>query len=355
MGKCKYCGKKAGFLSNLHKECEKLHIKGLKECKEFFEANLFTPFETTNKITDAIKSFKQNNFLTDDEIKRIILNEAQYNRANSIIEINKLRELTDTCYLPQNVLDENIEYYSQSAIKEKCEQFFDGKIELEDVFNSISTNKLNGTDLWETLIDSLNDASYRFLEDGDISNEEHRTFLKFLDEFNIDLGTLPPQSNNSNIIKVGQLILLKNLKNGIRPDISVDLPILLTKDEFCVWVYNQVSLFEEKTKSEWVGVPSTGVSVRICKGVYYHVGQTKKKKISTQYMAFISTGGLILTNKNMIFYSPSKSIKIPYKKIIALVPYSDGVEVQQQTNQKRLILTGFDAWFMMNLLSTVDI
>ena len=72
-------------------------------------------------------------------------------------------------------------------------------------------------------------------------------------------------------------------------------------------------------------------------------------------MARISTGGLILTNKNMIFYSPSKSIKIPYKKIIALAPYSDGVEVHRQTNQKRLILTGFDAWFLMNLLSTVDI
>lgn len=75
MGKCKYCGRQAGFLSYVHKECERLHSQGLCECKEFIEANLFNPTETTVKISGAIDSFKCENFLNDEEIKEIIVNE----------------------------------------------------------------------------------------------------------------------------------------------------------------------------------------------------------------------------------------------------------------------------------------
>ena len=354
MGKCKYCGKKAGFLSSIHKECEELHTQGLIECKEFVETTLFNPAETSTKITDTLEVFRQKNFLSEDEIRQIIQEEAKYHRVNSTVELNRLRELSAANYLTQKILDENLNSYSEGFIKEKCKQYFDRKIELEAVADSLATYRYRNKDFRDILLDSLNTASRRFLEDGVISDEERSLFNNFVGEFGINIGDLPSKYADSNIIKVKQLTFLKDLQNGEKPNFIVDAaPVILTKGEFFVWVYKGVTAYEERTKSEWVG-RSGGASIRICKGVYYHVGQSKGHKVSTQYMASVGTGFLMLTNKNIIFYSRSKSIKVAYKKIIALQPYSDGVEVQRETNQKRLVFSGFDPWFTMNLLSTLD-
>mgnify|MGYP004443426205 CR=1 len=69
-------------------------------------------------------------------------------------------------------------------------------------------------------------------------------------------------------------------------------------------------------------------------------------------MTIKGIGDLIFTNKNLIFYSQDKSIKLPYKKILSLVPYSDGVEIQQDgTNARRVLFQGFDSWFFVNLMA----
>ena len=47
-------------------------------------------------------------------------------------------------------------------------------------------------------------------------------------------------------------------------------------------------------------------------------------------------------------------IKIPYKKIIGVNPYSDGIEIHRDgATAKRLTMQGFDPWFLMNLLSMI--
>jgi len=354
MGKCKYCGKKAAFLSSIHKECEELHTQGLIECKEFIETTLFNPTETSIKITDTLEVFRQKNFLSEDEIRQIIQEEAKYHRVNSTIELNRLKELLAANYLPQKILDENLNSYSAGIIKEVCKQYFDEKIGLEAVADRLAPYRDSNKNFCDTLLDSLNTASSRFLEDGVISDEERSLFNNFVGEFGINIGELPSKYADSNIIKVKQLTFLKDLQNGEKPNFIVDAaPVILTKGEFFVWVYKGVTAYEERTKSEWVD-RSGGASIRICKGVYYHVGQSKGHKVSTQYMAAVGTGFLMLTNKNIIFYSRSKSIKVAYKKIIALQPYSNGVEIQRETSQKRLVFSGFDSWFIMNLLSTLD-
>lgn len=65
------------------------------------------------------------------------------------------------------------------------------------------------------------------------------------------------------------------------------------------------------------------------------------------------TGDLYITNKHLIFNSSTKGVKIPYSKIIGVTPYSDGLEVNRDGNTKRLILQGFDSWFVMNAMSLI--
>ena len=99
-----------------------------------------------------------------------------------------------------------------------------------------------------------------------------------------------------------------------------------------------------------------GFSFKIIKGVYYRTGQSKGHPIEHSYMDMVGIGQLIITNQNIFFYSQTKSVKIPLKKIIGIVPYSDGVEIQKDgTNSRRMVFQGFDCWFIMNLISQINI
>ena len=110
-----------------------------------------------------------------------------------------------------------------------------------------------------------------------------------------------------------------------------------------------------KVEKEFVGRHG-GFSFKVMKGVYYRTGQSRGKPIEHSYMDKVGIGQLIITNQNIIFYSQAKSVKIPFKKIVGLVPYSDGIEVQKDgATSKRMVFQGLDCWFIMNLLSQISI
>ena len=96
------------------------------------------------------------------------------------------------------------------------------------------------------------------------------------------------------------------------------------------------------------------MSFRICHGVYYRTGGSKGHAVEHTFMQPIGTGTLYVTNKNLIFHSMMKGIKIPYKKIIGVNPYSDGIEIHRDgATTKRLTMQGFDTWFLMNAMSMI--
>ena len=64
-------------------------------------------------------------------------------------------------------------------------------------------------------------------------------------------------------------------------------------------------------------------------GLFSHVHSFKGHPVEHSYMDNAGTGTLYITNKHIIFHSSERSAKIPYKKIIGLNPYQDGMGVQQ--------------------------
>ena len=149
------------------------------------------------------------------------------------------------------------------------------------------------------------------------------------------------------------MTILKNIQNGIMPNISVSTPILLGKNESILWTYNGVNLYEEKITKEWVG-RSCGYTVRIFKGLSYRTGQMRGSPVEHSSMELKGTGALYITDKNLIFHSQEKGLKIPFNKIVGISPYSDGIEVHRDgNNQKRITILGFDPWFLMNVLTTI--
>jgi hypothetical protein len=111
---------------------------------------------------------------------------------------------------------------------------------------------------------------------------------------------------------------------------------------------------EQKVKREFVG-RSQGMSFRVMKGVYYRVGGFKGSPIETTQMVSIGRGMLVLTDKTIYYNCQQKSLKIPYKKLISIEPYSDGVGFQKDgASSKPFFLKGMDSWFTYNLITNLQ-
>jgi hypothetical protein len=199
----------------------------------------------------------------------------------------------------------------------------------------------------------LDKAATNFLKNGFLSDAEQQKIDDYIKFLALPMNNLPAKYQNSEIGKLEQMSILKDIQRGIMPRTDIAAPIILGKNETILWTYNGVSLYQEKITKEWVG-RSGGFSFRIIKGVYYRTGGMKGHPVEHSSMELNGVGSLYITNKNLIFYSPQKSVKVPYNKIVGISPYSDGIEVHKDgANQKRMTMQGFDPWFLMNVLSLI--
>jgi len=97
------------------------------------------------------------------------------------------------------------------------------------------------------------------------------------------------------------------------------------------------------------------MSFRVMKGVYYRVGSFKGSPIETTQMLSIGRGILVLTDKTIYYNCQQKSLKIPFKKLISIEPYSDGVGFQKDgASSKPFFLKGMDSWFTYNLITNLQ-
>ncbi len=155
------------------------------------------------------------------------------------------------------------------------------------------------------------------------------------------------------VIKSG---VIRDLLNGVIPqriNVAGDIPINFQKGERIVWVFNGVSYLEDRTRRQYVG-RSQGVSIRVMKGVYYRTGSFAGQPITYSERVHLDTGSVAVTDKNFYFIGTSKSMRIPYKKIVSFQPFTDGVGITRDLVSAKLqtFVTG-DGWFTYNLVSNL--
>ena len=132
------------------------------------------------------------------------------------------------------------------------------------------------------------------------------------------------------------------------------LPFLFQKSEELVWAFSDVTYFENRTRTEYVG-GSHGVSVRITKGVYYRTGRFKGERVQTEELHELGTGFLALTTKHIYFHSSQRAFKVPYRKIVSLETFEDGIRVQRDgTTTRPQVFQGVDGWFCSNVISNAS-
>lgn len=194
----------------------------------------------------------------------------------------------------------------------------------------------------------------QYLDDGFVNQAEERTVARFMQFTGLSQAML---NANKSLEKVVQSKVLQELLNGQVPapriTISGHFPFLLNKNEHMLWLFRDVTLQMQRVRRETVG-RTRGVSVRVCKGVYYRTGGFRGHPVETTYMQRIGTGSVCLTDKNLYFHSPEKSLKIPFTKILSLDPYSNGLGVQKDgANDKPMFFENLNSWFCYNVISNL--
>lgn len=367
MGNCIYCGLSAGLFSHAHKECEEKHNQGVSECgrliNEYFCGN-----GSMGNLMGKISLLKTQNFLSQEDlegccregIKKFsnslrlpikawylqIIDAFINNIGVSRSALNKDGDLdTLAMHLYQGVY---ISFFTENEPISKVEK----RTQIISRLLPISTSQKQLAGL--TVLDK---AADKFLNNnGLIQDSEQKKLDEFSSSLGLPLNNLPQQFLGSNIGRVQQSTILKQLQKGQMPrTCNVSVPIMFGAGEYPIWEYPNVTMYQEKIEKEWVG-RNRGFSFRVMRGVYYRTGGMKGHPVEHSSMQKQGVGSLVLTNKNAIFYSTTKSSKIPYKKLIAVIPYSDGIELQKDgANAKREIYQGFDSWFMVNLLSFINV
>lgn len=202
------------------------------------------------------------------------------------------------------------------------------------------------------LCSTFDEAIESYLNDGIIDSAEEQTIARFIQYSGLSQMSL---NANKSLEKFLQAKVLRDIISGNTPTpqitITGDFPFLLSKSERLVWLFRNITLYQQKIKREYVG-RSRGISVRIMKGVYYRTGGFKGHPIETTIMQRISCGSVCLTDKHIYFSSPEKSLKIPYSKILSIESYSNGIGLQKDgASDKPIFLEGINSWFTYNVVA----
>ena len=364
MSTCKYCGKDAGWFSHVHKECEDKHQQGLNDFGAVL-SSYFTQRVTSSEVLRIKNRLVADAFLSEEDVCNVADAEirnytASIHRPFSPSSMKLMDEFLNVIGVSYSKINGKgaVDEFTKKLLRGFMVEFFTDQLSLQTAHSRcekvLAKFPMIPSNIEDAYLYVLNKAATNFLKNGMITDDQQQKIDDYVNYLALPVNNLPAQYQNSEISKLGQVSILKSIQRGIVPHTNMTAPIILGRNESILWTYNGVSLYQEKITKEWVG-RTGGFSFRIIKGVYYRTGQMKGHPVEHSSMEFNGTGALYVTNKNLIFYSTSKSVKIPYNKIIGLTPYSDGIEVHKDgTNQKRMTMQGFDPWFIMNLLSQIN-
>lgn len=204
----------------------------------------------------------------------------------------------------------------------------------------------------ELLVSAWERAADAFLEDGVLSEDEDTRLMGAMERFMLKPTDL---NRNGALMRVGKVSVLRLVLSGEPP--TRDLPdgamVNLKKGERLVWTFEDVKYLEDRAKREFVG-RSQGVSLRVMSGVYYRVGAFKGHPVVTTERTHVATGTLFATTGGLYFVSPSKSLRIPYEKIVSFEPFSDGIGLMRDlATAKPQIFVTDDGWFAFNLITNL--
>lgn len=203
------------------------------------------------------------------------------------------------------------------------------------------------------LVEAWRQAVDRFLEDGVLDEKEESRLVAYKEFFALHDSDLDYKGHLTKTVKAAVLRDLMEGKLPTRVSIEGNVALNLQKNEGIIWAFPNTEYLEDKTRRSYVG-RSTGISVRIMKGVYYREGAFRGHPVEHTERVSYGKGVLVVTNKHIYFQGQGKSFRIPFAKIVSFEPYSNGIGVMRDaaTAKPQLFING-DGWFIYNVVSNL--
>ncbi|MCL4257460.1 MAG: hypothetical protein KJZ53_02895 [Anaerolineales bacterium] len=255
------------------------------------------------------------------------------------------------------------------GVHPECQDIFEtGKAQAKELAVSAATSKaelydlegklalisdrsfMSELDLQEILIGAFETAVEQALEDDLLEASEEDALANYMKQFGLQQDDLNQRNSYTKLVQAGVLrdILEGNIPERVK--FAGHLPFNLLKSEKMIYVYDQVEYREPRSQTTYSG-SSSGVNVRIAKGVYYRIGGFKAIPQVTSQMTHIDTGVFAITNKHVYFTGKAKSFRVAYPKIVSFSPYTDALGIQRDAaSAKPQVFSGIDGWFVYNLV-----
>ena len=191
------------------------------------------------------------------------------------------------------------------------------------------------------------------LSDGNIDDDEASRIISYFNEWGLATNRMMKEME---YVQLSQLVVINcvlagRIPSGMRPPANVyvnyesDEQIVLTLEKTTYY-----ELVEVRTRIGYSG----GHSIRVAKGVYLRSGAFFSTPITSQQLQKKGEGALCITTKNIYFCSSTKTVKIPFGKIVSYTSYSDGIGIHLSDSRRRPIVIGkVDGWFVYNVVTNI--
>jgi hypothetical protein len=169
----------------------------------------------------------------------------------------------------------------------------------------------------------LTEYANKVLADDILTKEEEQEFLKFAESLGVNLNQYPA---------ILTRMVIANANAGRFPKAVPPFHVICKPGEE-VYLESHSSLLKEVADRQWQG-GSSGFSFRITKGVRYRVGNTRghMQQVGTKLIVK-DTGVLSLTSSRLVFSGSSTTQESPYRKIVNLTVFHDGLAVAVSKGQ----------------------
>lgn len=227
-----------------------------------------------------------------------------------------------------------------------------GQTDLAALEASAGSLNAKGTAGSDAFLDSWDGAVVRALDDGVLTAEEELRLTSAAQLFGLGQPELDRRGKYTQIVKAA---VLRDVLEGKIPErVKVEgIGVNLQKSEKIAWVFQGVEYQTLKTYRTYSGV-SHGLSIRVMKGVYYRPSVFKGAPSEHSQVVTGGKGPLVLTNKHLYFLGQLKTLRIPYAKVVAFQPYSDGIGLQRDAaSAKPEVFKTGDGWFTYNLVTNL--
>lgn len=256
MGTCKYCGQSAGIFSKAHKECEEKHERGINGMRELMR-RYFAGAVSSSDLQIKIGRNRTPYFLSDVDIATAAVS-VLTDYANSLrlpynqSILSNIKSFIGRVGVQYSILNNKgeLDRIGHKLFQGFVVDFFAKGVPMSQVqvnANSVlSVIPLNQTLVNEAYYNVLNKAADNFMKDGVMTDNEQRLIESYTSSLGISLNNLPPCCQNGGLERIAQSMILKNLQNGIYPSNPLTVPVMLTKGEKVIWVYDNVTMLQEK-------------------------------------------------------------------------------------------------------------